>query len=55
MFVSPMPLVERDTPFDDERYIFEPKIDGHRLLLSMENGIARLYTRHNHEVTSRYP
>ncbi|QJD87850.1 ATP-dependent DNA ligase [Cohnella herbarum] len=55
MFVSPMPLVERDTPFDDERYIFEPKIDGHRLILSMENGIARLYTRHNHEVTSRYP
>lgn len=55
MFLSPMLLVKREEPFDDERYLFEPKIDGHRLILSMENGIVRLFTRHKNEVTSQYP
>jgi DNA ligase-1 len=55
MFLPPMLLEKREKPFDDERYIFEPKIDGHRLILSMENGIVRLFTRHNNEVTSQYP
>lgn len=55
MFISPMLLEKRDHPFDDEQYVFEPMIDGHRLILSMENGVVRLFTRHNNEVTSRYP
>jgi DNA ligase-1 len=55
MFLPPMLLEKREEPFDDARYIFEPKLDGHRLILSMENGIVRLYTRHNNEVTNRYP
>lgn len=55
MFIAPMLLEKRENPFDDERYIFEPKIDGHRLILSQENGIVRLYTRHNNEVTNQYP
>jgi DNA ligase-1 len=55
MFIAPMLLEKREKPFDDERYIFEPKIDGHRLILSMENGIVRLFTRHNNEVTRQYP
>jgi DNA ligase-1 len=55
MFISPMLLEKRDHPFDDDRYIFEPKIDGHRLILSMQNGIVRLYTRHGNEVTRQYP
>ncbi len=55
MFITPMLLEKRESPFDDERYLFEPKIDGHRLILSMENGIVRLYTRHNNEVTRQYP
>jgi DNA ligase-1 len=55
MFIAPMLLEKREQPFDDERYIFEPKIDGHRLILSMENGIVRLFTRHNNEVTRQYP
>lgn len=55
MFITPMLLEERECPFDDDRYLFEPKIDGHRLILSMENGVVRLLTRHNNEVTSRYP
>ena len=55
MFITPMLLEKREDPFDDERYIFEPKIDGHRLILSMENGVVRLFTRHNNEVTAQYP
>jgi DNA ligase-1 len=55
MFLPPMLLEKTEEPFDDERYIFEPKIDGHRLILSMENGIIRLFTRHNNEVTRQYP
>jgi DNA ligase 1 len=55
LFLPPMLLEKREKPFDDERYIFEPKIDGHRLILSMESGHVRLFTRHNNEVTRQYP
>ncbi|MCD9024332.1 ATP-dependent DNA ligase [Cohnella silvisoli] len=55
MFLAPMLLEKREKPFDDARYIFEPKIDGHRMVLSIEYGVVRLYTRHNNEVTRQYP
>lgn len=54
-FISPMLLEQVDKPFSDGRYIFEPKIDGHRLILSRSNGVTRLYTRHNNDVTAKYP
>jgi len=55
MFLPPMLPVAHSRPFDDERYIFEPLIDGHRLVLSMKNGRVCLFTRHGHEITPRYP
>lgn len=55
MFITPMLLEKREQPFDDSRYIYEPKIDGHRLILSIQSGVVRLYTRHKTEVTPRYP
>jgi len=55
MFIEPMLLERREEAFDDDSYIFEPKIDGHRLILSLINGKVRLYTRHNNEVTRQYP
>lgn len=55
MFIEPMLLEQRDKPFDDSRYIFEPKIDGHRLILSKINGKTNLYTRHNNDCTAQYP
>lgn len=55
MFWPPMLAEKRDDPFDDERYMFEPKIDGHRLILSMHNGIVQLYTRRGIDVTRQYP
>ncbi len=55
MFLPPMLPVEHKHPFDDERYIFEPLIDGHRLILAMEKGIVRLFTRHGRDITRQYP
>ncbi|WP_334312687.1 ATP-dependent DNA ligase [Brevibacillus sp. AG] len=54
-FIYPMLLEQLDQPFSDGRYIYEPKIDGHRLILMRSNGKTQLYTRHNNEVTDRYP
>lgn len=54
-FISPMLLEQADKPFSDGRYIFEPKIDGHRLILSRSDGETRLFTRHNNDVTAKYP
>lgn len=55
MFIQPMLLEKIEKPFDDARYIFEPKIDGHRLLLTLTNGVVQLYTRHGNDVTKQYP
>lgn len=55
MFLEPMLLSKVEEPFDDDRYIFEPKIDGHRLIVSIQNGVMRLYTRHGNECTRQYP
>lgn len=55
MFIEPMLLGKREEPFDDDRYIFQPKIDGHRLILSRQSGQIHLYTRHNNDVTRQYP
>lgn len=50
-----MLLGKREEPFDDDRYVYQPKIDGHRLILSRSTNQTRLYTRHNNEVTRQYP
>ncbi|MDQ6600747.1 ATP-dependent DNA ligase [Bacillus salipaludis] len=55
MFVSPMLLHKTDCPFDDDEYITELKLDGIRLILSKFDDKVRLYTRHNNEVTAKFP
>lgn len=55
MFISPMLLETADVPFSDSRYIYEPKIDGHRLLYDQEFANTTLSTRHNNECTRQYP
>ncbi|WP_339292751.1 ATP-dependent DNA ligase [Paenibacillus sp. FSL W8-0187] len=55
MFIDPMLLATAPGPFSDQGYIFEPKIDGHRLLFSQQSGRIRLYTRHETECTQQYP
>lgn len=55
MFIEPMLLATAPKPFSNQHYIFEPKIDGHRLLFSQVNGQIRLYTRHKTDCTRQYP
>jgi DNA ligase 1 len=55
MFVSPMLLQKVDQPFDNDEYLTELKLDGIRLILSKINNKVRLYTRHNNEITSKFP
>jgi DNA ligase-1 len=55
MFISPMLLETAQAPFSHSDYIFEPKIDGHRAILTRSNGQTRLYTRHNNDCTRQYP
>lgn len=53
MSIEPMLLATAPAPFSDSR--FEPKIDGHRLIFSQQNGVVRLYTRHNNDCSRQYP
>ncbi|MUT66922.1 RNA ligase family protein [Paenibacillus sp. NEAU-GSW1] len=55
MFMEPMLMVRREHIFDDSNYIFEPMLDGQRLQISFIDNKARLFTRHQYEVTSQYP
>ncbi|CAI6022939.1 Multifunctional non-homologous end joining DNA repair protein LigD [Paenibacillus sp. JJ-100] len=55
MFISPMLLETAPGPFSHSNYIFEPKVDGHRLIYSQQSGSVRLYTRHNNDCTQQYP
>ncbi|MEK3836467.1 ATP-dependent DNA ligase [Paenibacillus sp. FSL R7-0128] len=55
MFIFPMLLETAAAPFSDSRYIYEPKIDGHRLIYVQTGGKVCLYTRHNNECTRQYP
>lgn len=55
MFISPMLLETAPSPFSHSDYIFEPKVDGHRLVFDQEAGRVRLFTRHHNDCTSQYP
>lgn len=55
MFISPMLLETAPGPFSHSDYLFEPKVDGHRLIYSQQSGNVRLYTRHNNDCTQQYP
>ncbi|BFH66269.1 DNA ligase [Paenibacillus dendritiformis] len=55
MFIPPMLLETAEAAFNDDNYIFEPKFDGHRAILSIIGGRIRIYTRHHNECTQQYP
>jgi DNA ligase 1 len=54
MFISPMLLHKTDTPFDHDDYVSELKMDGFRLIYSNIED-KKLYTRHNTDITTRFP
>lgn len=55
MFISPMQPKIIEEPFNSDDYLFEPKLDGHRLIVSFINGQVAMYTRHSNEVARQYP
>lgn len=55
MFIAPMLLDQQEKPFSDAAFVFEPKIDGHRLIITRTNNETRLFTRHKTECTRQYP
>ncbi|WP_427037127.1 RNA ligase family protein [Cytobacillus pseudoceanisediminis] len=55
MFIYPMLLEKEEEPFSDHNYLFELKLDGHRMIYSFENTKLQLFTRHFTDVTARYP
>ncbi|MBU8597267.1 ATP-dependent DNA ligase [Alkalihalobacillus clausii] len=54
MFVSPMLLQRIDEPTKED-WLTELKFDGIRLILTKNEGFTKLYTRHNTEITHRFP
>lgn len=48
---QPMLLEKSDKPFNSSTHIFEPKIDGHRLILPR----MKDETRHRTDCTHQYP
>lgn len=50
-----MLLHKSDHPFDDDSYITELKLDGFRTIWTKFNDKVRVYTRHNNEITSKFP
>jgi bifunctional non-homologous end joining protein LigD len=53
--IHPMLATPIDKPFDGRDWLFEIKWDGYRAVAFIENGKARLVSRNQNELTSRYP
>lgn len=53
-FIKPM-LATSGTAFDDDKFLFEIKWDGMRMLAFLEPAGHRLMNRHGIDATARYP
>jgi bifunctional non-homologous end joining protein LigD len=53
--LSPMLASQAANPFSDERWLFEPKLDGFRTLAFLNDGKVRLQSRRGIDVTEHYP
>jgi bifunctional non-homologous end joining protein LigD len=51
-FIAPMLLTACELPADDDRYLFEVKYDGFRVVAYVENGTVRLLSRRRNEIAS---
>ncbi|MXW35282.1 MAG: hypothetical protein F4Z60_06905 [Chloroflexi bacterium] len=53
--LKPMQASLADEPFDDPAWLFEPKLDGIRALVTIEDGAATLRARSGRDITAQYP
>ncbi len=52
--LSPMLATLTDSPFSDEGWYFEPKLDGYRILSFIDRGRVRLLSRRCNDITGHY-
>ena len=52
--LQPMLATLADAPFDDERWIFEDKYDGFRMVATIEGGGVTLYSRNGKIISQQY-
>jgi len=52
--IRPMFASLADKPFSDPRWIFEPKLDGFRIIALIQNGKATLISRNGLDVSGKY-
>ena len=53
--LAPMQATLSKAPFADERWLFEPKIDGIRAVAWIEDGAVTLRSRRENDITMQYP
>lgn len=53
--LHPMKADVAERPFDSPAWLFEPKMDGIRVLAYVRHGAARLVTRNGNDQTSQFP
>ncbi len=53
--ISPMLAETREHAFSREGWIFEPKLDGYRLIVAREHGEGRLFSRNGSDYTDTFP
>ena len=53
--VKPMLAETRDGPFTRKGWIFEPKLDGWRIIAAREGGRPRLMSRNGHDLAATFP
>ncbi len=51
---SPMLATSADAPFSRPDWLFEPKLDGYRVIAMVQDGKIRLLSRHGQDVTGKY-
>ncbi|MCY4454981.1 MAG: non-homologous end-joining DNA ligase [Chloroflexi bacterium] len=53
--LKPMQAHLSEEPFDDPGWFFEPKLDGIRALVTIEDGAVALRARSGRDITAQYP
>ena len=53
--IKPMLCKPVKTLPQDDNYIYEPKLDGGRIVAVVEHGKAKLYTRDGNNITNQFP
>jgi bifunctional non-homologous end joining protein LigD len=54
-FVDPMLATLKEAPFSDNKWIFEPKLDGYRTLAFLRDKTARLQSRRGLDASAQFP